>query len=343
MHYPGVSGGSTRDACQLQAMSAVNVLQDGKSRMDRPSWVPDWLNPSDSEEWPHPFQKASGLTFSDLNYLGDGVLRVTGVIPTEIAGIQTIPVLKTYTDIAQVVVSLIAKNTSEGQDIRDCEILDAYCRTLCANCFSGCLVPIYPGFPSFNEGSQTLHDLLDSKLNMPIFTPVNEKYLGCVGTTLRGRTFFTTADGRIGVSARETQPGDQVCVILGCSLPLILRSTERGQYQIVGNCYVHGIMDGEALLGPLPAGFEGIFQIDSNTGDEHRAHIDRTGEIHVVDPRLGPLPENWRLESHESERFYSRFVNDKTGEDFDRRAVDPRLTPQALKDRGVYLIDIELV
>lgn len=46
--------------------------------------------------------------------------------------------------------------------------------------------------------------------------------------------------------------GDTICIIHGASVPFVLRSKPQNigsntDYQLVGDCYVHGIMDGEAL------------------------------------------------------------------------------------------------
>jgi len=43
-------------------------------------------------------------------------------------------------------------------------------------------------------------------------------------------------------------PGDVVAVLNGLSIPLILRKVETG-YEVVGDCYIHGLMDGEAVAG----------------------------------------------------------------------------------------------
>lgn len=45
---------------------------------------------------------------------------------------------------------------------------------------------------------------------------------------------------------QNTERGDIVCVFLGDSMPVILRSVDR-HFQFVGECYVHGIMRGEAM------------------------------------------------------------------------------------------------
>jgi hypothetical protein len=39
----------------------------------------------------------------------------------------------------------------------------------------------------------------------------------------------------------------QLAIVVGCSVPLLLREREDGTYQLVGSCFVQGWMDGEWL------------------------------------------------------------------------------------------------
>jgi hypothetical protein len=41
--------------------------------------------------------------------------------------------------------------------------------------------------------------------------------------------------------------GDIVCVLLGGDVPFISRPKPQGHYTLIGECYVSGIMRGEAL------------------------------------------------------------------------------------------------
>jgi hypothetical protein len=61
---------------------------------------------------------------------------------------------------------------------------------------------------------------------------------------------FTTVSGHVGIGPSPCQPGDKVVVIFGCASPLVLRSMG-SHYELVGECYVHGIMHGEAVQDPL--------------------------------------------------------------------------------------------
>ncbi|OJI97959.1 hypothetical protein ASPVEDRAFT_37415 [Aspergillus versicolor CBS 583.65] len=58
--------------------------------------------------------------------------------------------------------------------------------------------------------------------------------------------FFRTAKGSIGVGHPNIQPGDQIAVLLGAPVPIVLRQYEEGHI-VIGQSYVHGIMDGEVI------------------------------------------------------------------------------------------------
>lgn len=65
--------------------------------------------------------------------------------------------------------------------------------------------------------------------------------------------FFTTYKGYIGLGGFP-QPNDEIWILFGGSVPFILRpyhndSDYAGSYSLIGDCYVHGIMDGEAMEG----------------------------------------------------------------------------------------------
>jgi hypothetical protein len=43
------------------------------------------------------------------------------------------------------------------------------------------------------------------------------------------------------------QVGDAVALVRGGQLPMMLRPTAHGRWRFMGECYVEGIMDGEAF------------------------------------------------------------------------------------------------
>lgn len=65
-----------------------------------------------------------------------------------------------------------------------------------------------------------------------------------------GRKFAITEKGQMALVPPLSRKGDVVCVLYGLEVPFILRKVageSLGQYEMVGESYVHGLMDGEAL------------------------------------------------------------------------------------------------
>ncbi len=61
--------------------------------------------------------------------------------------------------------------------------------------------------------------------------------------------FFVSVAGLMGMAPDEAQVGDIICVLFGGQVLFILRKREPTGYILIGECYVHGVMDGEAMKG----------------------------------------------------------------------------------------------
>ncbi|KAF1911339.1 hypothetical protein BDU57DRAFT_543229 [Ampelomyces quisqualis] len=61
------------------------------------------------------------------------------------------------------------------------------------------------------------------------------------------RSPFVTVKGHLGLTSHTARKGDVVAVIAGAQLPSILRPRDSGKHELVGEAYVDGIMDGEAV------------------------------------------------------------------------------------------------
>ena len=64
--------------------------------------------------------------------------------------------------------------------------------------------------------------------------------------TMNRRRLFISWAGVVGLSPWNAAVGDVICVLLGCRFPIILRPAE-GKYILVGEAYVDGFMNGEAM------------------------------------------------------------------------------------------------
>ncbi|KAL5326330.1 hypothetical protein ACEPPN_007468 [Leptodophora sp. 'Broadleaf-Isolate-01'] len=64
---------------------------------------------------------------------------------------------------------------------------------------------------------------------------------------LSDRVFAATSSLHFCLVREDAQPGDVVFVAMGAETPYLLRPRDSGKYQFVGQCYVHGFMDGQAI------------------------------------------------------------------------------------------------
>ena len=60
------------------------------------------------------------------------------------------------------------------------------------------------------------------------------------------RKVFLTSEGLLGLCPKGAEKGDHVCILPGADVPMILRP-EGENFRLVGESYVHGMIDGEAL------------------------------------------------------------------------------------------------
>ncbi|KAK4108829.1 hypothetical protein N656DRAFT_783790 [Canariomyces notabilis] len=88
---------------------------------------------------------------------------------------------------------------------------------------------------------------------LPRLSAEHGMFLRSVTEVMLDRRLFVTEEGYIGAGPLSAEVGDSVYVLAGGHVPLVLRRRVEGdgdesfQFAVVGDCYVHGIMQGEAL------------------------------------------------------------------------------------------------
>ena len=97
-------------------------------------------------------------------------------------------------------------------------------------------------------GSLTL-SLMNSRRLSPVNTYQAQALPAC-----GGRRFVVTEKGYMGLAPHCAQVGDSIAVVLGAPVPYVLRPSDVKECEsgketmlLVGDAYVHGIMDGEAM------------------------------------------------------------------------------------------------
>jgi hypothetical protein len=105
--------------------------------------------------------------------------------------------------------------------------------------------------PSLDEAKTHVKIVLETS-GKPTSIPEYRKLARQVLYSCNRRSLIVTEHGNLGLAPARAQPGDIVCVLFGCPAPLALRPKGENKYEVVGKCFVDGIMNDEAVFGELP-------------------------------------------------------------------------------------------
>lgn len=267
---------------------SLNVLGTS-GLMDKPSgiptWVPDWTVAN-----PLTYGFASGFSVSEVRHRGVGVLGVTGTCLTTIQHAERI---KDYNHVDTSIFEiqrLAPHDILRRSYLGGGSLLDAFCHSICADVFADRYLPPRKDLPQFEQSKEFLSAILQpAKDRIPdtsLGTEAN-KFLVASRSFCEQRSFIETREGYIGLAPRIAQPGDQVCVLLGCRMPLLLRPAPNLQYQVIGACYIHGMMQGEAFLGPIPNHYQVVIIFEDRLGGFFKGFLNhQNGKTQYTDPRF---------------------------------------------------------
>lgn len=87
---------------------------------------------------------------------------------------------------------------------------------------------------------------------------VTHKFVGTFLRMCSARRVFSTEQGDLGIAHQGARVGDEVVVVPGTAVPFVVREVEGGAYVLIGEAFVHGAMDGEALEGKDLLALEGL-------------------------------------------------------------------------------------
>ncbi|KAG4428043.1 hypothetical protein IFR05_016471 [Cadophora sp. M221] len=74
------------------------------------------------------------------------------------------------------------------------------------------------------------------------------KFVAAMSMVSFRRRVFATQLGYLGLGPPLIELGDRICVFLGFDTPFVVRPRDGEGYLLVGECYVYGLMNGEALV-----------------------------------------------------------------------------------------------
>ncbi|CEI70561.1 unnamed protein product [Fusarium venenatum] len=319
----------------LLPRTGVNGTGTLSSDEQWPSWVPDWTaRVLDTVPPANGFNAAS---FSPAH----AVLREPNEL--EVAGIRLGSVTHTYrleidsfADLAEYFNELGLEKIMAKEYLPGETVLDAHLHVITHSKFedrnpsSGC--------PTLEQLREHILNLAQCRESRYVLT----QYESNVMVGLQDSYLFITDEGYLGhCRTRGTvELGDQLFIPLGCQTPILIRSTTNNKHRSLGDCFVHGVMSGETLLGPLPANY--TVQRRSGPDGVHRTKFlnNNTGGHTIGDPRLIsiPFPDGWLFLKFGMEvddpDYCPLFMNSETKEIV---SYDPRMTMCALMERGVNI------
>ena len=332
-----------RSAFELGDLNILRFCEPHDHLSNLPSWVPDWSQMTAEENRNFSNSDACGLSKCEVEFIGETILEAAGTCNATIVQVERpIPFQATDCNFLRSIKKLASKLTLDEPYINGETMLDTLCRTFYLNLFSNSYMPSREGLAHFDHAKEALLEILPQLNGGSTTVSQSTRFrLEMLKDMLGGWSFFTTREGYLGLTPVIPNVGDQVMIILGCRSPLLLHP-QGSEYQVVGFCFVLGLIDCEGLLGPLPENWRRISRLHEVSEKWFDAYVNaQTGAVTIEDPRLGPLPAGWRIRSHDQEHLWQWYVNDETGEN--SACFDPRMTSRQLKLRGVDIKTFRLV
>lgn len=334
----------------LRLLTACELSNDTKSEL--PSWVRDWERKNMCKWFLH--LNACGEGYADARLVEGGVLEAVGVTCADVQDTADLRIEGARDENAtrEMLRKLVPENTGNDRYVGGGDVLSAYVRTVCAGEYSDMALPRREEQLHFEECRHVMKALLAGEDHgMP---DLELRFLRLVRSYAKNRCLFKTKNGYIGLAPSTVQEGDKVCVLLGCTSPLIFRPKigdpgAKQSFAIVGECYIPGLVSSEAILGPFEDGWCRGYKYNRGTGEWWDVYLNRrTGHIQIEDPRLGKLPEGWIRKSHDKEyawHWYVRVDEQDQVEEMPQNKwrEDPRMKTEALKERGADLKVFRLV
>ncbi|KAI0451916.1 heterokaryon incompatibility protein-domain-containing protein [Xylaria acuta] len=272
-------------------LNILNSCEMTPSPTNIPSWVPDWSTPLTFQPL---WRRADKYWLEDdlliFSFPTSRTLRVFGVACGTIngrydfTGLRPGMDMRTFRDELRKILSF-GLRVASGEHYQTGETMkEAICRTIVVNEFSEAHCPPKKALRRYQDCFRAIEELSEDAGSS--FTQL---YSDLVFQFSRGRCFFTTEEGYIGMVGSSAQIGDIVCDILRCDRPLLLRPIAEGPnicYKLVGECYIHGLMGHEAMFGEVPANYQQLFYYDEDEKDDRIGYLNRISEeIEKEDPR----------------------------------------------------------
>jgi len=84
-------------------------------------------------------------------------------------------------------------------------------------------------------------------VDLQAFNKTHSRLLQACTPHAKGRSFCRTDTGHLGWVPADAEEGDCVCILFGGRTFYVLRPDGDEHYRLIGECYLHGLMQGEGV------------------------------------------------------------------------------------------------
>ncbi|KAL7905894.1 heterokaryon incompatibility protein domain-containing protein [Trichoderma velutinum] len=282
----------------IKSLRELNILLQCEpvAPFDSLTWVPDWSVPSVNKPPLAWTAAASSQLMAHVEIRGE-TFCIAGKIIDKIKNVINFESKKLEgpLDVLEALRTIIPATADETPYPTGDTLLEAYVRTMVRDYLKDILIlpNVVLNVPTRAKAVECVRAILSAEpttLQEMLQDPVVSFISGFAAESLSRYSFFITEKGYIGLGRLgQIQAGDNVCALLGCDYPMVIRPCGTGQNHLIGESFVHGFMYGEAFLGPLPPQFcLSPMQHTSPAGSKLlRAYLDRETDVRQPeDPRL---------------------------------------------------------
>lgn len=291
---------STIEVYRQLAINAINFnklkfLSDcelGSRKLNGPSWIPDWTTERMTDRIT--FCNAATFAYQPVHVnSAEGWIRVTAVRVGTVVDIDVVSIpSQDPSSILPEIVRLLPADIESLTYKTGCSMMEAFAGTLICSGFRP-QVPQDPRTPTLEKSMEIIRSISqggdgfgfqgNSALDRAI-------YLDQVYSYTKNRALVRTEEGYIGLAPSDTKVGDTILAILSSQSFTVVRPApgNKDRYNVVGEAFLYGLNNGEAVLGPLPDHI--CAEVHFEIGSGWFTYRDtRSGAVSSIDPRLEAL------------------------------------------------------
>ncbi|KAM3079139.1 hypothetical protein ACMFMF_004067 [Clarireedia jacksonii] len=268
---PGVASGLKA----LEKVFRVFSCVDGQSSLSGlPSWLPDWsqspktISLGNEERFSHIYSAGKWIPDDALILSPDGqALSATGILFDSIDSVGPVshrakisyknPIMEngdlaTYVDFVRAChpypsgsglfeafwKTLVAGKDESGMQPSPPTFADIFSLIIDETTGLRPSLPDQTYSPRRLNGRLTLQNL-STRAPGRLFNDICTAY----SSAMKNRRLCITSKKFIGLVPGHAAPGDHICVFAGGRLPFVIRKHDEGSFHMIGECYVHGIMN----------------------------------------------------------------------------------------------------